>query len=74
MTTCCCGNDNCNLTPARMDRIRREKCSGCRDDFYNWQRKADTYGVAIPDGHHCWSMPDVSLERKGRPTCYHAGR
>lgn len=44
---CHCEGEKCKLTSARRERIRKEKCGGCRNDFYNWQRKADGYGIAM---------------------------
>lgn len=70
MKTCPCG-EKCELTAARRDKIRREKCGGCRSDFYNWPREADNYGREIAEGFHCFSMAHVSFRRKGRPSCWH---
>ena len=69
--TCSCDGDKCKMTAARRERIRREKCGGCRSDFYNWPREADSYGRWIPEGFHCFSMPDMDLRRRGQPSCWH---
>ena len=51
--------------PSWVAHVRREKCRGCHDDFYN-------YGGPNANGKtYCFSMQAKFARLKGKPPCYH---
>jgi hypothetical protein len=49
---------------ALRDRHRSGVCTGCRNNYYNWEKEeSDTIGVNVPTGYSCWWLSEVKRDR-----------
>lgn len=56
---------------AKRNKFRRHACSGCRHDYYNWEKPQGANGdVAVAEDYCCWHMRDAVIDPKtGKARC-----